>query len=279
MYLFYLYQNLPSQSSLESSEEIASSSWLDCFKVSADCNWLIFQGRDEIGSRGNGEILQRFRLAGTYFEYDDKGVSNIRKAILDDLKSKDQRIVTENDKIDDVRIVSILRDRVVIRDASGESELWLSFSAKDDGSGTNDVATSVDSKDKGEDKAGYDRFGGKRVGDNRWVFDRQMLLSYYQELMDQPERLVQVFDSLNPIYDENRRITGYELKIEGEAEFFASVGLKQGDRVRTVNSTPMRSRRLAENFIRDFVENRASAFVFGVEREAGREEKLIYQVR
>ena len=80
------------------------------------------------------------------------------------------------------------------------------------------------------------------------------------------------------MYSDDGAITGYQLGVEGEADFFGSVGLKAGDVVRKVNSMPMTSRRRAEYFIGEFVENRGSAFVLDVERD-GTPQKLIYEIR
>ncbi len=120
-------------------------------------------------------------------------------------------------------------------------------------------------------------FGGRQVSENRWVFSRQKLLEYYGQLRDEPERLVKVFDSLKPVYTDDRKISGYRLKAEGERAFFDAVGLREGDVIRSVNSIKMTNRRRAEMMIRDFVENRSSAFVFEVERD-GKPQRQIYSV-
>jgi type II secretory pathway component PulC len=119
---------------------------------------------------------------------------------------------------------------------------------------------------------------GKKVEADRWIFSRDKLLAYYQDLLDEPARLAKVFDSLKPLYDENRRITGYVLGVEGEGDFFKAVGLREGDIVRSVNSLEMTSRRRAEYFIREFVGNRLNIFVLDVQRKEG-PQKLIYEVR
>ena len=123
-----------------------------------------------------------------------------------------------------------------------------------------------------------DRYGGKQAGKQRWVFKRQALLNYYQELMDQPDRLVALFDSLKPMYNDRRKIEGYYLGVEGEKDFYDAVGLKEGDVVRSVNSMKMTSRRRAEYFISEFVKDRANAFILDIER-GGKPVQLRYEVR
>lgn len=238
-------------------------------------DWSVFRSLD--GTGAGGSLSGRFRLAGTFFAYSE-GVSDTRKAILDDLLTGVQRIVSETERLGEVEIVRIFRDRIVLRDGVGEEQLWLSFSTRrvarpGPPAGTNDLELA-----KANVPVEANRFGGVQVGDNRWVFNRQALLDYYQELRDEPERLVKVFDSLKPVYDNNRRISGYRLGIDGEREFFDATGLKEGDVVRAVNSMEMRNRRRAEFLIGQFVTGHANAFVFDVDRE-GESVKFTYEVR
>ena len=224
-----------------------------------------------------GSLAKRFRLAGTFFEFDSHGASDGRKAILVDIQKKTEHIVGENDEIEVVQVVKIFRDRVVLRDGIYEEELWLSFSQP----GRTTSASGTSGGDTGMPGLVNDNavgFGGKRVGEYSWIFSRQTLLDYYQELMDEPERLVAVFDSLKPIYDDGGKITGYQLGIEGEQEFFEATGLKEGDIIRSVNQLRMTNRRRAEFFIKQFVQNRANIFKLDIER-ANTKIKLDYRVR
>jgi type II secretory pathway component PulC len=227
-----------------------------------------------------GTLSSRFRLAGTFFEYgsDVLGNSDVRAAIIDEIRSGIQQIVKEGGRISDITVVKIFGDRVVIRDAAGtEEQLWLSFT----GSGTSGQAgiTNGPGGDASTKLADLDKYGGKQVGENRWVFSRERLLDYYKGLRDEPERLVTVFDSLKPLYEAGgSKIGGYRLGIEGEGDFFESAGLKEGDVVREVNSMRMTSRKRAEYLISEFIADRANAFVLDIERD-GKPAKLIYEVR
>lgn len=212
----------------------------------------------------------RFRLAGTFFQLSEDATNEVRRAILDDTSTGSQRIVSEGDALDGTLVLRILSDHVQIRDGTGEHSLWLSFTR---GSGG---AAETNSQDAASGLAG--RFGVRQVGTNRWVFSREPLMQYYKELMDQPERLVRVFDSLKPMYTAQGKIDGYRLNVEGEGDFFEAVGLKENDSVRSVNSLPMTSRQRAEFFIRQFVANRANAFVIEVERDGSRQ-KVVYEMR
>jgi hypothetical protein len=179
------------------------------------------------------------------------------------------------DRLEDVLVARVFQDSVILRAGALEERLWLSFSKP--ATGASETGT-TDAGGRAEAVGPTDRFGGKRIGEHRWVFKRKAILDYYGELRDEPERLVQVFDSMKPLYDENERITGYHLGIEGEGEFFEAVGLKEGDVVRSVNSMRMTSRRRAEYFIKEFVADRANAFIIDIER-GGEKQKLMYEVR
>jgi type II secretory pathway component PulC len=103
-------------------------------------------------------------------------------------------------------------------------------------------------------------------------------MDYYQELLDEPERMVAVFDTMKPVRDERNKITGYVVGIEGEKDFFEAVGLRQGDIVRSVNSIPMTNRKRAEFLIDEFIKDNMSAVVMDVER-GGQPVKQVYQLR
>jgi type II secretory pathway component PulC len=242
--------------------------------------WDVFQGAPVAPTApgAGGAMARRYRLAGTFFSYGEH-VSDERRAILDDLSSGRQHIVGEQSQLDDVTVVRIFRDRVVLQAGDRREELWLSFVRRPSTAATG-TAAGVGAAEEGAGAGGEppNRFGISRVGENRWVFDRASMLAYYQELMDEPVRLAQVFDSLKPLYDEQRRITGYQLGMEGEEAFFEAAGWREGDIVRSVNSIPMTNRRRAEYFIKEFVADRANAFVIEVERD-GDASKLIYQLR
>lgn len=236
-------------------------------------DWAVLHAVDAAAPASDGELAKRFRLAGTFFEFTAMG-SGLRRAILDDAKTGNQLLLAEGDFTDGVEVAQIMRDRVTLREPSGrETVLYLDFS---DGSGGKGSEGATGGED--DSRAATAKFGGSRVGERRWVFQRESLLGYYQELRDQPERLVLLFDSLKPEYNDQGGITGYRLGTEGEREFFDAVGLQEGDVVRKVNNVDMTNRRRAEFFIKQFAENEASAFMIDVER-GGTTNRLVYEVR
>jgi len=228
-------------------------------------NWTVFKG---VGEPTGG---RRLRLAGTFFVSDGGGL-DIRKAVLDLVRTGEQRIVVAGDQVEDAVVTRISRDRIVLRAGAGEETLWLSFSSA---SGKGVAAAADDSAGVAPGVPG--RFG-QQVAENNWVFQREALMAYYNELWDQPERMLQVFDSLKPLYDENRRITGYKVGIEGERDFFDAVGFREDDVVRKVNSVAMTNRGRAENFIEQFAKNRMNIFVVDIERD-GKAQRLVYRIR
>jgi len=221
----------------------------------------------------------RYRLAGTFFAMNMKRDTvcpdDRRTAIIDDKQTGSQLIVQEGETIGGIKILKIYPEKILVNDGSGEYELVLNFTTTKPVLGKAE-SQSLQKKGNIQDKSNW--LGGQRVGENSWVFNRNKLLDYYQQLMDDPERLLKVFDSLKPIYNENNNITGYRVGIEGEKEFFDAIGFKEGDVVRSVNTMKMTSRQRAEYFINEFIRNRVNAFLIEVERD-GKTNKFLYHVR
>ena len=243
--------------------------------------WSVFRALDgSTTATPDAALSSKYRLAGTFFAYSE-GAVEARKAVVDDVEHGIQKVVSEQDDLGSgIRITRIERDRIIIRDQAGiEAELWLSFrtatkssAARADGGSSSGAVTGVGAG------TSLSKFGGRQVGDCRWIFSRDRLMEYYQELRDDPERLLAVFDSMKPVYDAGRRITGYRLDVEGEAEFFEASGLKPGDVVRSVNFMDMTNRRRAEFLISQFIRNEANAFIIDIERD-GEKKRLIYEIR
>lgn len=226
-----------------------------------------------------GNLSKRFRLAGTVFGAENFGATS-PMAIIDDREMVVQKIVMRaQEVVPGVRVVSIKQDSVVLADENGEEEIFLERVAFSSNAVESNTAINVGNKDR---KHVAKRFGGREVFPNRWEFDREAVLDYYEELYDNGERMLSVFDSMDPVYevdDTGRRwITGYVVGVEGEQDLFTAAGLENGDIVRTVNSVPMTNRRYAENFIRSFVEGKNEMFVLEVERN-GELTKQVYTIK
>jgi type II secretory pathway component PulC len=238
----------------------------------ASLDWSVFQNEQAPTPAARGALSRRFRLAGTFFAY-GSAAGDTRRAVLHDLQAAVQMIIGEGESIGDVKVVRIASDRVILRRGLEEAELWLGFSRADPESSADDPAAAESDAD-GKESA----FGGRKTGEHSWVFRRDALQDYYQDVLDDPERLVRIFDSMKAVRGENRRITGYRLDILGEGDFYRAAGMRQGDIVRKVNGMNMTSRRRAEFFIGEFARNRANVFELEIERN-GQPLKLTYQIR
>jgi type II secretory pathway component PulC len=245
-------------------------------------DWSAFKDSSETLPVERGSLAQRFRLVGTFLVYSSRLSDGevTRKAVLDDRTKSLQRIVVEGEAFEGITTLKVGRDRVTLRQGSHEETLSLKFESAATAGGTagDQTVTAGLQGRPAQPVEGQDRFGGRQVGENKWVFERRPLVDYYAELRDNPDRLVKLFDSFKPVYDERRRVSGYRVKYEGEPEFLKSVGLQEGDVVRTVNSMRMTSQRRAEFFIREFIDNRSNAFVLDVER-GGQPAMLTYQAK
>ena len=246
--------------------------------VAADL-WRVFVGRPGTAeSRDGHPLLKRFRLAGTFFVSAEGGDGEgNRRAILDDVGKSQQVLVGEGDKVDEVDVVRIHQDHVILRSGTEEVDLWLSFSGGVASSGRSDAGSATSGSSMEDEPALETSRFGKRIAENRWVMSRESVMKYYEEILEDPERIAALFVSMKPDYQDNK-IKGYYLDPEGEEDFFKAVGMQPGDVVRKVNSMNMTSQKRAEYFIGEFVKNRANAIVIDIERQ-GKPEKLIYLVR
>jgi type II secretory pathway component PulC len=170
-------------------------------------------------------------------------------------------------------VVKVENDHVVLSDGSREEMIYIAAGtlpapSEEKSVTLTDVPVVLETN----------RFGN-RVSETRWEFSREAILEYYQEMMDHPERLVGLFSAMEPARSNEGHIEGYRLNTEaGEKEFYAQVGLQQGDVIRRVNSMHMTSQRRAEYFIGEFVKGDLGAIVLDIERD-GQPEKLVYLIK
>jgi type II secretory pathway component PulC len=283
--IFYLDRRAePSMSNIVSPHYQIETNGID--KISP-FNPNCFFSAPEKASSTASSLAQRYRLAGTFTAFNEEtspetqGENYIRRsAILDDLQKNEQLLVQEGNAIPNtaINIIQISMDRITLKEGNREEELLLYFAS----SATNLIAATqinnLSQKELSNNSAVKGRFG-IQVESNRWVLSRERLLDYYQELTGNTERLAKIYDSLKPVYAKNgKKIGGYVLDIEGEAETFKELGLRQGDIVRKVNSMLITSQARGEYFLREFVKNRINGFVVEIERN-GSSQHLIYLVR
>ncbi len=211
-------------------------------------------------------IADRYRLVGVMLQSDAaKSV-----AFIEEKARGWQRRLRVGDELEpSVTVKSIASSEVWVSGPDGE-ECLRRDGQRGPGPASATVGGIAASAGNRAGGAGLERFGGTQTGTNSWTFSRSAIMDYYQELLDRPERLVKVFDSLAPVYNEERSIEGYRVTIEGEADFFAAVGLREGDIVRSVNSIEMTNRRRAENLIRRFAQNDLDVVIIELDRDGKR---------
>ena len=223
-----------------------------------------------------GSLASRYRLAGVFLILTDPGESNPenRCAILDDVQTQQQYLAAEGEQVDRVRVVSVASDHVVLSDGAREETLYLAAGTLDGAA----PGAAAGPAPAAPPILEANRFGN-RVGETRWEFNRDAILEYYQEMMDNPERLASLFLAMEADRDGAGKVAGYRLNMDvGERDFYTQVGLQHGDVVRKVNSMRMTSQRRAEYFIGEFVQGRLGAVVLDIERN-GQPTKLVYLIK
>jgi type II secretory pathway component PulC len=239
--------------------------------------WKLFRsGAPAAPAAAAGALSARWRLAGVFLVLSDTGRSDAehRCAILDDLQTRQQYLAAEEEQLDDVRVVTVESDHVVLSDGANEETIFLAAGTLPGHEKTETGAPAAE-----EPKILETNRFGNRVGETRWEFNRQAILDYYQEMMDNPERLASLFMAMEADRDAEGKVAGYKLNMDvGEKEFYTQVGLQQGDVVRKANSMRMTSQRRAEYFIGEFVQNRLGAVVLDIERN-GEPKKLVYLIK
>jgi type II secretory pathway component PulC len=219
-----------------------------------------------------------FRFAGTFNIYNPEMLNQVllRKAVISYHPEGKQYIVSEGDSVGGASVVRIGDREIVLK--MDESEITLVLGGRTNGNRETATTTQPGSESgNNASTAKVTRFG-HQTESGTWAMDREALLAYYEELLDEPDRLLQVFDSMAPVYMEDGSINGYQLQPVGEKEFFEAVGLQPGDHVKAVNKLDMTNRRRAEFFIRQVVANELNTIVLDIERN-GTDERVIYEIK
>ena len=199
----------------------------------------------------SGGWAARYRLAGVFLALSapEHPEDEYRCAILDDRQTKQQYLLTEGEWLENLRVVRVASDYVVLSD--GEHEKRAICRRQSPGA---DQTQTVAVEDEKPVVLESNRFGN-RIGETRWEINREAVMEYYREMMDNPERLAKLFLAMEADRDEEGKVAGYRLNMDvGEREFYTQIGLQQGDIVRRANSMRMTSQRRAEYFIGEFAQ-------------------------
>lgn len=241
--------------------------------------WRLFRsGAPGTPAPSGGALSARYRLAGAFLVLSDDGPleGQNRCAILDDLQEQKQYLAMEGETLGQVRVVRVASDHVVLV-AGGREEIIVLAAGTLSGGDTPATPEGVPAP-SAPVVLESNRFGN-RIGDTRWEIRREAVMEYYQEMMDNPERLATLFLAMTADRDEKDRVDGYRLDMTfGEKDFYSQVGFRDGDIIRRANSLRMTSQRRAEYFIGEFVQGRLNTVVIDIERN-GEPKKLIYLVK
>ena len=235
----------------------------------ASNSWHVFQpGTNSAVSQSS------LRLAGTFLAFSEDSTNQQRQAIIADETQGSQNIVAEKAYIAGLLVASIGHDYVVLRNNQGQ-ELRLGMDYTNNSAKANNQLAGAPQPTR--TAISTNRFG-QRIEDTRWVLQRQALQEYYDELVNDPVRLLTVYDALRPEYDGGKEVNGYKVAMSGEQEFFKAMGLQEGDVIRKVNSMRMVSQTRGEYFLNQVAQGKLDAIVIDIERD-NKATKLVYQFK
>lgn len=213
-------------------------------------------GREAARDRLFAEISRRFRLAG--FRLNAKNPDSSR-AIIEDRDTRRQWLRRKGEALAPaVALAEIGTNAVTLSTPYGGCILPLSRRGAEGGTESPAKAAAAATTELEMVASGAAaRLAGHETAPGTWLFARDDIMAYYDEVRRRPERLEAVFDTLAPIWytdeaDGRQKIEGYRVEPCGEEEFFAAVGFREGDVVREVNGIRMDNRYAAEELIRRF---------------------------
>ncbi|MBP7274855.1 MAG: hypothetical protein KBA51_01470 [Kiritimatiellae bacterium] len=220
----------------------------------------------------------RFRLAGIFIDLGESGRAPYRKAILDDTETDTQYLAGENEHAGPALVIRIEPDRVVL-EIDGRREELRKLNLDPGAPGADEESAAfglMEEPDLSDEPPLEESPYGRRIREDRWVISHKGLTQYYAEMLDHPDRIVNLYKSFQPDRV-NGIVRGHRLKIEGEREFLGAMGLRDDDVVLKVNSMNMTSQKRAEFFIGQFMQEKLGAVVLDIERD-GQPLKYVYLV-
>ena len=224
--------------------------------------------RQDAGPGIDELIRSRYRLAGITL---NRFSPDRSLAIIEERETGRQRRLRPGDDLDETCRLSVVRtNSVLLATARGMVALFPERAVI-----TSQTVSSFSPDGAGDLSGAMAKFGATRVDTNTWAFSRARVMDYYNELLARPERLVEVFDSLAPVYNDKAKIEGYRVDIQAERDFFQAIGFQQGDIVRSVNGIDMTNRRRAENLIRRYAADDLDFIVIELDRD-GKRQKQYY---
>ncbi|MCC5850376.1 MAG: hypothetical protein JJU29_20000 [Verrucomicrobia bacterium] len=232
------------------------------------------------------EEVRHYQLAGTFQTYDfdpesGQGKPRSQLALVDDLRDGRQVMLRTGERLGPFTVSEINLEQLVLSRGGMEWVLTLpGVLAERVASRPTRPAT------RGEDTVDFEDMPalettpfGKRVGENMWVIERAAVVGYAEQVMADPRRAIALYDSFTsaPAVDEDG-LSGFQLNMVGEREFFSSMGLADGDIIQRVNSMEMLNQNRAEYLVSEFMRANMNAVVLDIERD-GQAEKRIFIIR
>ncbi len=227
--------------------------------------------------------IDNYTLSGTFQTYEAEGDSvhelpaASSLALVDDLRNNKQHLLRQGDTLGPFSVEHVAMDQITLK--RGDQTFVLALSGEMATVPVRDEEPEVDAPVRFEDLPALEttRFG-KRVGENKWVIDREEVFGYAEEIMSSPTRAIQLYRSFDQLAKKEGDQAGFKIKMKGEQDFFADMGLGDGDVIRRVNSMEMKTQVRAEYLVREFMKSRMSAVVLDVEND-GETRQQIFIVR
>ncbi len=232
------------------------------------------------------EEVRNYQLAGTFQTYDfdpesGQGKPRSQLALVDDLRDGRQMMLRTGERLGPFTVSEITLEQLVLRRGGMEWVLTLpGVLAERVASRPARPAERAEDAQNFEDMPALETTPfGKRVGENMWVIHRDAVVNYAEQVMADPRRAIALYDSFTsaPAVDEDG-LSGFRLEMAGEREFFASMGLADGDIIQRVNSMEMLNQNRAEYLVAEFMRANMNAVVLDIERD-GQAEKRIFIIR
>jgi hypothetical protein len=201
-------------------------------------------------------------------------------ALVDDEESGRQHLVSVGDELGPFRIREISPETMVFGIDNRNWELEMTGRVR-----PRAVRRGTPSTEDGESVAWEDMPAletspfGKRVGDNQWVIEREPVMEYVRDLVENPARAISLYDSFRGVEQENQDLLdGFRIQKRGEHDFFRAMGLEDGMIIRSANMMEMDHQVRAEIIMREFIRGELDAVVLQVD-ENGERKGMIYIIR
>jgi hypothetical protein len=113
---------------------------------------------------------------------------------------------------------------------------------------------------------------------NRFIIDRAPIVATCNDIQQDTTRLQSVAAAFALAHDSENRIVGFQVSVQAESDLATKLGLQDGDILLKINDMHVIKRSRLEQFAKDFIDNKANAFVIELDRR-GKRIKQVYVFR